>query len=272
MKSELISSPANPAIKRIRSLRQRKQREKTGLFFAEGIRIVTEAVQVGAPVEALVIAPDLLESRFARSLCEDQRRMGVPVLEVTKEVFQSISDKDGPQGLAAVIRQRWDSPAIAGQVARRRFVALSRVQDPGNLGTVLRTSDAAGFAGVILVGPTADPYDPACVRASMGAIFSQRLVRLTVEEFVAWKKQYGYTLVGTSATAPNDYRAVRYREPVVIYMGNEREGLSPQEMAICHVMVSIPMVGRADSLNLAVATGLMLYEVFRQLDSTGPRF
>ncbi len=269
MKSEPISSPANPAIKRIRSLRQRKQREKTGLFFAEGIRIVTEAVQVRAPVEALVIAPDLLESRFARSLCEDQRRMGVPVLEVTKEVFQSISDKDGPQGLAAVIRQRWDTPDAAARSNRRRWVALSGVQDPGNLGTVLRTSDAVGFAGVILVGPTTDPYDPACVRASMGAIFSQRLVRLTVEELAAWKNRYGYTFVGTSGAAPTNYRNVSYREPVVIFMGSEREGLSAQEQALCDVMVSIPMVGRSDSLNLAVATGVVLYEAFWQLQNLG---
>ena len=268
----LITSPANPTIKRIRSLRQRKGRAETGLFYAEGIRIVAESVQAGAAVETLVVAPDLLESPFARGLVEEQRKIGTPVIEVTREVFRSLSDKDGPQGLAAVIRQRWDSPAIASQVATRRFVALSRVQDPGNLGTVLRTSDAAGFAGVILVGPTADPYDPVCVRASMGAIFSQRLVRLTLEEFVAWKKRYGYMLVGTSGAAPTDYRAVRYREPVAIYMGSEREGLSPEEKALCDVMVSIPMVGRSDSLNLAVAAGLMLYEVFRQDDKTGPRF
>jgi len=263
--SMLISSQTNPAIKRIRSLRHRKEREQTGLFYAEGIRIVAEAVQVGAAVETLVVAPDLLDSPFARRLLEEQRRRGVPVIEVTREVFQSISGKDGPQGLGAVIRQRWDAPDTAGQATIRRWVALSAVQDPGNLGAILRTSDAVGFAGVLLIGPTTDAYDPTCVRASMGAIFSQRLVRMTLDEFATWKRRYGYTLVGTSGAAPTNYRTVAYREPVVVYMGSEREGLSAKEQALCDVMVSIPMVGRSDSLNLAVATGVMLYEVFHQL-------
>lgn len=261
----IISSQSNPALRRIRKLRHRREREQSGLFYAEGIRIVAEAIQVGAVLDTLVVAPELLESAFARRLVDEGCAAGTPVLEVTKTVFASISDKDGPQGLGAVIRQRWDSPETAGQAPVQRWVALSAVQDPGNLGTILRTSDAVGWAGVLLLGPTTDPYDPTCVRASMGAVLSQRLVRMSVAELAIWKSQYRHMVVGTSRAAASDYRRVAYRDPLIVYMGSERQGLSPDEQALCDLMVGIPMVGRADSLNLAVATAVVLYEAFHQL-------
>ena len=262
----LIASLTNAKVKRIRAFLRRKEREQTGLFFVEGIRIVTEAAQTSARIDTLIVAPDLLKSDHALAFVAAERGRGTPVLEVTREVFQSISAKEGPQGLGAVVQQHWqtlgdiDWPALGAL----GWVALDAAQDPGNIGTILRTCDAVGIAGLILLSNSADPYEPSAVRASMGAVFTQRLVRATWEEFANWKQQHHVPLVGTSGGAAQDYRAVAYPAPLVLLMGSEREGLSPAQQAACDLLVRIPMVGRSDSLNLAVATAIVLYEVFNQ--------
>lgn len=261
----MISSLSNPAVKRIRALRRRREREESGLFFAEGIRIVAEAAELGAEVETLVVAPDLLTSEFAREVVQRLVRRGVPALEVTASVFQALSAKEGPQGIGAVVRQRWQRLSDAALEGQLCWIALEAVADPGNLGTIVRTSDAVGGAGIILVGPSTDPYDPASIRASMGAIFSQGLIRTGFDELAAWKREHGVLLVGTADAAATEYRAVTYRQPLVLFMGSERQGLSEEAMAVCDIMIRIPMVGHADSLNLAVATGVVLYEIFDQL-------
>jgi TrmH family RNA methyltransferase len=234
------------------------------LFFVEGIRIVAAAAELGADVELCVVAPQLLTSRIGQEVVQTLAGRSVPCLEVTAEVFESISGKEGPQGLGAVVRQRWELLEEVRHGKELCWVALNAVADPGNLGTILRTSDAVGAAGVILLGPTTDPYDPAALRASMGAVFSQRLVRATFPALVAWKQRIGYTLVGTSHAAATDYTSVSYRAPLVLLMGSEREGLSSEQRAACDLTVRIPMVGRSDSLNLAVATAVVLYEIFNQ--------
>ena len=260
----IISSRNNATIKLIRSLRGRKAREQSGLYYVEGIRIVAEAIQTGAEIQEIVLAPGLLSSAFGRELVDKARLAGTTCLEVTDEVFGSISPKDGPQGLGAVVRQRWTALGEVRPDDAPWWVALSDVASPGNLGTILRTSDAVGCSGVILVGETADPFDPGSVRASMGAIFSQRVARATLDELRAWAEAHGYALVGTSDRAEADYQAAAYPRRLVVFMGSERHGLSPEEQAACDQIVRIPMVGRSDSLNLAVATGVMLYEVFNQ--------
>jgi len=260
----IISSLSNPRIKEIRSLRHRQEREQTGLFFIEGIRLVTEAVQLGADIEVLVVAPELLKSQFGQEVVRAQQEHGISCIEVTVDVFRSISVKDGPQGIGAVVRQCWDSLDQVRLTNKDYWVALDAAQDPGNIGTIMRTGDAFGSTGLILLGNCADPYDPTALRASMGAIFSQHLVKASFADFVQWKQRHNYYVTGTSKAAPHDYREVAYRLPLVLLMGSEREGLSSEQQAICDLMVSISMVGRSDSLNLAVATGIVLYEVFYQ--------
>jgi TrmH family RNA methyltransferase len=259
-----ISSQSNRTIKLIRSLRNRKDRERAGLFFVEGIRIVGEAAQLGADIQELVVAPQLLTSPFGREIVEAQKRAGVACLEVTAEVFKRFSLKEGPPGIGALVRPRWDPLETVSLSSELGWVALDAVQDPGNLGSILRTSDAVGGAGVILIEHTTDPYDPAAVRASMGAIFSQRLVRSSLAQFADWKRRHQVFVVGTSGSASTDYQVIAYRPPLVLFMGSERLGLSDEQQALCDVMVSIPMLGRSDSLNLAVATSLVLYEIFNQ--------
>ena len=257
----LISSRSNPTIKQIRSLRERKERERAGLFFIEGIRLVVEAAQPGAEIQTIVVAPDLLKSDVARQIVNEQRQKGTQVLEVTPDVFDALSQKEGPQGIGALVRERvrtLDDLSPAGPY----WVALDEPQDPGNIGAILRTADATACAGVILLDHSADPYDPSALRASMGAVFSVPLVKARFAELVEWKRQRGVMLVGTSDRGAVDYRQAAYQFPLVLLMGSEREGLSAEQIAACDLMVRIPMAGRSDSLNLAVATGVMLYELY----------
>ncbi len=260
----LISSTTNARIKYIRSLAHRPDREKAQLFFIEGIRIVAEAIQLDAAIQTLVYAPTLLKSSFGMELIQQQEQRGISCLEVSADVFKSLSVKDGPQGLGAVVSQRWEQlHALQGNEGLC-WVALDSAQDPGNIGTILRTCDAVGAAGLLLLGSCADPYDAGALRASMGAIFSQRLVKASFTEFVQWKRERGLTIIGTSDKGSVPYRTSTYRKPLVLLMGSEREGLSQEQQAMCDMMVQIPMVGRSDSLNLAVATGVVLYEIFAQ--------
>lgn len=259
-----ISSPSNPRIKEIRALSQRKTRRETGLFFLEGIRLVAEAVALKADIDTLVVAPDLLRSDYGRETVQTATRNGISVLEVNDTVFRTLSRKDGPQGLGAVVRQRWETLEAVQPGDELAWVVLEDVHNPGNLGATLRTCDAVGAAGVILLGETTDPYDPAAIRGSMGAVCSQRLIRTTLDALVAWKQKHHLTMTGTSDAAQIDYQAMLYKPPALLCMGSEQHGLSDTHAAACDHVVRIPMVGRSDSLNLAVATSVMLYEMFNQ--------
>lgn len=260
----MITSHANERVKAIRRLADRKARDESGLFWVEGLRLVGEAFDCGAAVQTLVVAPDLLRSDFGHGLVARARHQTVEVLEVSAEVFARLSQKDGPQGIAACVRPNWTRLDDAVVEPNCPWVALEAVADPGNLGTILRTGDSAGAAGVILLDHSTDPYDPSAVRGSMGAVFAQRLVRTSLTELDAWRRRQGAALIGTSDRGAQDYHAFRYPERSVILMGSERHGLSAQAVDRCDTVVRIPMLGRSDSLNLAVATAVLLYEMVNQ--------
>lgn len=256
-----ITSASNPAIRAIRRLRQRRERERSGTFFVEGIRPVAEAAGAGAPVELCVVAPRLLASGFARGVVRELRERGVPVVEVSPDVFGGLSGKENPQGIGAVVRQDVAEVGDLPVSPALGWVALEGVADPGNLGTILRTCDGAGFDGVILLGETTDPYDPTALRASMGAVFTRRVARAGWPEFLEWRAARGYQLVGAAGGARARYRGAAYAAPLVLLMGSEREGLSAEQQEACDLTVRIPMAGSADSLNLAVAAGILMYEI-----------
>jgi RNA methyltransferase, TrmH family len=260
----IITSFSNQKVKLIRKLEQKKHRQETGLFFIEGLRTVGEAIQVGAPIDSLVIAPELLISEFGQSLRHHPNLADVDQIEVSGEIYQSIAHKDGPQGIGALVRQDWHSLEAVQTKPSDCWLALDEIADPGNLGTILRTADAVGVRGIILLGNTTDPHDPAAVKASMGAIFSQELIRADWGAFTQWRAEQAMTLVGASDSAEADYQEYTYPRPLALLMGSERHGLSAQQQTACDQMVCIPMAGRSDSLNLAVATGILLYEIFNQ--------
>jgi TrmH family RNA methyltransferase len=260
----VITSTANEQIRRVRKLQDRKERVERGVFYLEGLRIVGEAFEAGALVETLVVAPELLRSEYGLKLIARQRALGGQILEVSAEVFERLALKDGPQGIAAVVEQRWLELEAVDLADGKPWVALESVADPGNLGTILRSNDGAGGDGVILLDQSTDPYDPSAVRASMGAVFAQKLARATLAEFAAWKRARNVVLIGTSDAARQDYHAYHYPERCLVLMGSEREGLSAEALALCDTVVSIPMLGRSDSLNLAAAAAVILYEILNQ--------
>ncbi len=260
----VISSTANPFVKRVRKLRDRKERAQEGVFYAEGLRIVAEAADRPERIETLLVAPELLVGAFGRELVERLEKQGVRTLRFSASVFENFALKEGPQGLAAIIRQEWTPLENVHPKPGESWVVLEAVADPGNLGTILRTHDAVGGKGVILLGQSTDPYDPTSIRASMGAIFSQILVKAQLAEFVEWARMGRCEVIGTSDAAKADYHYETYPDPMILMMGSERQGLSDGAKVACHRMVSIPMLGRGDSLNLAVATAVVLYEWLNQ--------
>lgn len=269
----MITSFSNPKIKAIRKLKEKKARQETGLYFIEGLRTVGEAIQTGAPIETLLIAPQLLISTFGQSLLAHPAVQAIETITVSSEVFERIAHKDGPQGIGAVVRQRWHALDALTVSSAAVWVALDRIADPGNLGTIMRTADATGCQGIILLGACADPHDPTAVKASMGSIFSLKLVASDWESLLNWRAGNPVALIGTSDKACTDYQGISYPRPLALLMGSERHGLPAEAIAACDALVRIPMQGRADSLNLSVATGIVLYEIYNQskkLDTIEP--
>jgi len=261
-----ISSRSNPLVRQVRALRQRKARQETGLFLVEGIHHVGEAVEAGWQIESLLYAPDLLTSGFARQLVDEQSRRGLRVATITSKLFIDLANKDNPQGILAVVRQR---QLTFEHITAEDFhfgAAIVSPQDPGNVGTILRTLDAAGADGLFLLDPLTgagsgvELYHPTVVRASMGTLFWIPVVQASFDEFVQWAHHNGCRIIGSSAHASTDYRKMNPANgPTVLLLGSEQKGLTPEQLAACELVVSLPMRGRASSLNLAVATGILLY-------------
>ena len=257
----IITSPSNPRVKEIRKLRDRKEQKRTGLFYMEGTRIVGEAFEKGAEIQTLVACPELLKTDFAVSLLEKAEKQGIDILEVSRGVFESLAVKENPQGLAAAAKARFYALEDL-DITHGIIVALTEIADPGNLGTIIRTADAVDAQGVILIGDCTSPYDIGSIRGTMGAIFSTKIVRTGLAEFLEWKQRTRLQLVGTSDKAASDYVDIAYEDPLILLMGSERAGMSPEEFEACDVIAAIPMMRSSDSLNLAVATGVMLYQIF----------
>ncbi len=261
---DLITSTANPRVKQVRALAQRKQREATGLCVAEGIFHTGEALASG-DVVYLLYAPDLLVSPFGRDLVDGAQAGGTSVYPVSAEVMQAIAGKENPQGLLAVVRQRHTPLEALRADTHPWLVALVSPQDPGNVGSILRAIDAVGASGLLLLDGGTDAYHPAAIRAGMGTVFHLPVASASFAAFAEWAQRGGYRVYGTSARGREDYRRVGYSAPLVLLMGSEREGLSAEQTAACDELLRLPMRGRAGSLNLAVATGIFLYAIHDSL-------
>ncbi len=261
-----VTSLANPIIKDIKALSQKKSRDESRTFLAEGLKLVIDALDRGWTIRTLVYAKagkgkPLVEKVAARTVAA-----GGLVLEVSEKVMSSITRRDNPQMVAAVFEQRWTPLKDIQPKGSETWIALDRVRDPGNLGTIVRTADAAGASGVILVGDCTDPFSMETVRATMGSMFALPLVKTTPADFLKWKKSVDARLVATHLAGAVDYRTIDYRsKPVILMMGNEQSGLPDELAQAADKLARIPQVGMADSLNLAVATGVMLFEVRRHL-------
>ncbi|GAB4155366.1 MAG: RNA methyltransferase [Candidatus Promineifilaceae bacterium] len=261
----MITSYHNPLIKRIKRLRQRKYRREENAFFVEGPRAFLAAVETGAPVAAVIYSRQLLRSEACYAAIAQLTARGVACQEVTAELFAAVAERENPAGIGAIVAagsMALDDLAVNDGAL---FVVLVEPSDPGNVGAVLRTLDAVGGAGLLLIGNSADPFHPTAVKASMGSLFTVPLCQVDhLATALAWARQHGVQIVATSARAAQVYWDAVYQPPTLFLMGSERHGLNPAALAAADLRVTIPMQGSVTSLNLAVATSLLLYEAVRQ--------
>lgn len=260
---ETVTSIHNPAVKEIRALALRKYREASGLFLAEGLKLVQDAIEEGWSPRTLMMASGLAAQTRAGEAAAAVLRAGGRVIEAPESLIARLTQRDNPQTVIGVFAQRYAAPDAVRPHADALWVVLETIRDPGNLGTIIRTADAVGASGVVLLGPTCDPFSIEAVRATMGSIFHVPVTRLDAARFLRLARTWPGPVVGTHLSATTDYRAVAYSGPVLLVMGSERAGLPAELAAACDPLVKIPMAGRADSLNLAVATAVMLYEIRR---------
>lgn len=260
-----ITSHSNPIIKDIKGLvALRKHRTQTGLFVAEGLKLATDALAAGWTVRYLAIGPEARDNPVAQKAAATAKARGALILEVNTPILEAITRKDNPQMVVGVYEQQMMPLEAIDPRASTVWIALDRVRDPGNLGTIIRTADAVGASGVILIGDCTDPFAVEAVRATMGSLFHVPLVKTSPEAFKAFVGRWPGTVVATHLEGSVDYRTVDYTEPALLVMGNEQQGLSADLAAACKTLVRIPQAGQADSLNLAVATGIALYEIRRK--------
>ena len=260
-----ITGFSNPAVKALRALREKKHRKASGRFLAEGLRLLTDARECGHLPEALVMAEGREAHPLLRALESEVLAAGGEVIETSEEILAKITGKDNPQAVAGVFAEFDTALANLDRTAAPIWLVAQALRDPGNLGTMLRTGDAVGAGGLILLDDCADPFSVEAVRASMGAVFTQRIALARWDEFVAWLRAEEGQLVAASLRDARPYRAAPYASPCFVMVGNESRGLPEDYEMACDLRVTIPMKGRADSLNAAVAAAVLSYEVLAVL-------
>jgi RNA methyltransferase, TrmH family len=259
-----ISGFSNPLVKEIRGLREKKLRKRDGRFLAEGLRILTEARDAGHIPQMLWRADNHPGHPLIDALEDAVLDTGGQVITTSADILSKISGKDNAQTVLGVYTEIGVPLSALDRTTADIWLVAQAMRDPGNLGTMLRTGDAVGAGGLILIDDCTDPFGVEAVRASMGALFTQSIVQCRWDEFVPWLRSGEGQLVGTSLNTDFDYQTPRYAVPTFIFTGNEAQGLPPEYESECDVLVKMPMLGKADSLNAAVATAVMAYEVLNQ--------
>ncbi|OQP84898.1 RNA methyltransferase [Rhizobium rhizosphaerae] len=267
-----ITSLSNPIIKDIKALALKKTRDETGSFMAEGLKLVIDALALGWTIRTLVYSKEAKGKPQVEEVAVRTVAKGGLVLEVSAKVIGAITRRDNPQMVVGIFEQKLTKLDSLRPTLGETYVALDRVRDPGNLGTIIRTADAAGASGVILIGETTDPFSLETVRATMGSVFAVPVIRASQADFLAWRRKADVSIVATHLAGAVDYRTIDYKKkPVVLLMGNEQQGIPDELAKAADALARIPQAGRADSLNLAIATGVMLFEARRHLLSLEAR-
>ncbi|WP_435418249.1 RNA methyltransferase [Parerythrobacter aurantius] len=267
-----ITGFSNPTVKFLRSLREKKHRKAAGMFLAEGLRLLTDARECGRLPHTLVMAEGREAHPLLGALETEVEHAGGEIIETSADILAKITGKSNPQAVAGIFAE-WDtSLAALDRTAAPIWLVAQALRDPGNLGTMLRTGDAVGAGGLILIDDCADPFSVEAVRASMGAVFTQAIALARWEEFLPWLRQgpgseHGGQLVAASLRDAVPYRGADYTAPCFVLVGNESQGLPEAYEAACDLRVTMPMLGRADSLNAAVAAAVLSYEVLASLPS-----
>lgn len=269
MPIKTITGFSNPTVKYLRSLREKKHRRREAVFLAEGLRLLTEALDAGFIPQILVMAESRDDHPLLTALTQAVTRIGGDIILTSTDILGKISGKDNPQSVLGVFADHDLALSALDRSASNIWLVGQAIRDPGNLGTILRTGDAVGAGGLILIDQCVDPFSVEAVRASMGAVFTQKIVQSDWTDFLTWLRAGDGQLVATSLQTDKDYQAVTYAAPTFLLIGNEAQGLPDEYEAQCDVRVKIPMLGKADSLNAAVATAVMAYEVLNQARQKG---
>lgn len=256
-----ITAFSNPLVKYARDLRDKRHRREARQFLAEGLRILTEAHETGRVPRYLFFAPASAQHPLVERLIVATESSGGEAIETTADILAKLSGKENPQAVVGVFDEFSVSLEMLDRGKSGIWLVAERLRDPGNLGTILRTGDAVGAGGLILIGDSVDPFSVEAVRASMGALFTVPVIRCDWSDFLGWLRAGPGTLVGLSLQTRHDYRAPAYPTPTFLLTGNEAQGLPEEYEAACDLLVKLPMLGKADSLNAAVATAVMAYQV-----------
>jgi RNA methyltransferase, TrmH family len=264
-----ITSPQNALVKLAKSLDRKKARTESGLFLAEGARHVGEGLELGWSLHALLFSAAAEARPAVRELAQQADLTGAYVARVSDRVLESVAKRDNAQSVIGLFQQRVIT--LDDLIHAPYIIALERIRDPGNLGTILRTLDSVGGGGVVLLEESCDPFSVEAVRASMGSIFAAPVVKADFVQFDAWRRAHGFTMAGTSLKGSTRHTDAHYGRKTVLLMGNEQSGMPDDWANACDAIVRLPMAGRADSLNLAIATAVTTYEIWRQKEFRGAR-
>lgn len=263
---EILTSPQNPKIKQVIHLRDRPERDKTQQFLIEGYRELYRASCAGQAIETVFICPELFLGSNEPDLIKKLVAGGAKIFQTSDKVFHKISYRDRPDGLLAIARQhRLQLSDLSGKLNSIPFLVVAEaIEKPGNLGTILRSSDAVGVDGLIVCDRCTDIFNPNVVRASVGTLFTVPVIEAASKETISWLKSKNISILAATPSAKIEFTKVDMQVPIAIAVGTEQLGLSDQWMDEADLQVKIPMCGIADSLNVAMATTLLLYEALRQ--------
>lgn len=264
-----ITSAQNSLVKLARSLDKKKARQETMLFRAEGARHVLEGIECGAKLYGLLFSKNVASRSHVRELIEYAKKQNARIGQVSDSVLESVTHRDNAQNVVGIFHQNFGKLDDFNDLDL--LVALERPKDPGNLGTIIRTLDSVGGQGIILLEESCDPFSTECIRAGMGSSFSVKIVKSKIDDFINWQNKNGFHLVGTSLKGSDLHTKTDMGKKTILLMGNEQSGIDDDLAGKCDALIKLPMKGRADSLNLAIATGVCLYEIWRQRDFNGRR-
>jgi len=263
-KYPFVNNSRDPRFLALHSLQTHQGRLRTGLYIIEGIRHLARAVEHNATIESVFVDPSVLSNPFGQKLAKRLLKHGSPGIRLSHNLYRDLTLAGEPQGIGAVLRQRWTPLSNVKIDPKFLSLAVESIESPGNLGTMIRTAEAAGVTGVFILNSDCDPHDPATVRATMGSLFSQKLILCSPKEFTNWAKSNRVAVVASSPAGLMNYKALRYRFPAVLMIGSEKRGLSDQLLEAADFVVRIPMNGSCDSINAAVAAGVLLFEISSQ--------
>jgi RNA methyltransferase, TrmH family len=264
-----VTSPQNNLVKLAKSLDRKKARTESGLFLAEGARHVGEGLALGWTLDALLFSAAAEIRPAVRELAAQADAAGAHVARVSDRVLEAVAKRDNAQSVIGLFQQRL--MGLDDLVDAPFVIALERIRDPGNLGTILRTLDSVGGGGVVLLEESCDPFSVEAVRASMGSIFAAPVIKTDFDTFNVWRRQHGFTMAGTTLKGSTRHTDTNFGDKTVLLMGNEQSGMPDAWADACDALVRLPMAGRADSLNLAIATAVTSYEIWRQKEFRGAR-